>query len=130
MKGIVQHAKMQSKFSDVYFYQFSYHGQLGGDKIYLPGKQLHVILTEINNKITQKMFPTLKIKHLMKKLRRSTNQDFYRLYLVYPFYYAFSFTFSYFEWRMLIGRDFTYLSNIFLITCIRNLYDDILLFQI
>ncbi|KAG5868564.1 Para-nitrobenzyl esterase, partial [Gonioctena quinquepunctata] len=30
-RGIIRHAQLQSKFSDVWFYMFSYHGQLGGN---------------------------------------------------------------------------------------------------
>lgn len=40
VKGVVQHAKLQSNFSDVYFYEFSYHGKLGGDTMYVPGEYL------------------------------------------------------------------------------------------
>ncbi|KAG5867047.1 hypothetical protein JTB14_012554 [Gonioctena quinquepunctata] len=30
-RGLIRHAELQSKFSDVYFYQFSYSGKLGGN---------------------------------------------------------------------------------------------------
>ncbi|XP_074039007.1 juvenile hormone esterase [Leptinotarsa decemlineata] len=30
-KGIIRHAQLQSKFSEVYFYQFNYHGRLSGN---------------------------------------------------------------------------------------------------
>ncbi|KAG5877340.1 hypothetical protein JTB14_030711 [Gonioctena quinquepunctata] len=30
-RGIIRHAQLQSKFSDVWFYYFNYHGQLGGN---------------------------------------------------------------------------------------------------
>nr|XP_023018318.1 venom carboxylesterase-6-like isoform X3 [Leptinotarsa decemlineata] len=30
-RALIRHAELQSKFSDVYFYQFSYSGQLGGN---------------------------------------------------------------------------------------------------
>ncbi|KAG5877342.1 hypothetical protein JTB14_030713 [Gonioctena quinquepunctata] len=30
-RGVIRHAEMQSKYSDVYFYQFSYHGTIGGN---------------------------------------------------------------------------------------------------
>uniref|UniRef100_A0A6P7F0V5 Carboxylic ester hydrolase n=2 Tax=Diabrotica virgifera virgifera TaxID=50390 RepID=A0A6P7F0V5_DIAVI len=36
-RPLIRHAHMQSIYSDVYFYQFSYHGQLGGNRPYLEG---------------------------------------------------------------------------------------------
>ncbi|CAG9857177.1 unnamed protein product [Phyllotreta striolata] len=35
-RGIIHHAKVQSKFSDVYFYQFSYIGSMPGQHPYVP----------------------------------------------------------------------------------------------
>nr|AIY68354.1 esterase [Leptinotarsa decemlineata] len=36
-RAVIRHAEMQSNYSDVYFYQFSYHGPLGGNRPYLEG---------------------------------------------------------------------------------------------
>ncbi|XP_072378258.1 para-nitrobenzyl esterase-like [Diabrotica undecimpunctata] len=36
-RAIIQHAKLQSQFSDVYFYQFSYQGTLPGERPYYEG---------------------------------------------------------------------------------------------
>ncbi|XP_050499750.1 juvenile hormone esterase-like isoform X1 [Diabrotica virgifera virgifera] len=36
-RGIIRHAQLQSQFSDVYFYQFSYHGTIGGNRPNIPG---------------------------------------------------------------------------------------------
>ncbi|CAG9857130.1 unnamed protein product [Phyllotreta striolata] len=37
-RGIIQHAKLQSRFSEVYFYQFSYYGKLPGWRPNVPGE--------------------------------------------------------------------------------------------
>nr|WCC58164.1 carboxylesterase [Pharsalia antennata] len=36
-RPIIHHARLQLEFSDVFFYQFSYHGALGGNDIYVEG---------------------------------------------------------------------------------------------
>ncbi|KAJ8978295.1 hypothetical protein NQ317_000109 [Molorchus minor] len=36
-RPIIHHAKLQSAYADVYFYQFSYHGTLGQQNIYVEG---------------------------------------------------------------------------------------------
>nr|ASM90853.1 putative juvenile hormone esterase 2 [Colaphellus bowringi] len=36
-RAVIRHAELQSKFSDVFFYQFSYHGSLGGNRPNLEG---------------------------------------------------------------------------------------------
>lgn len=36
--NIIKYAQMVSKFADVYFYQFSYDGELGNVKAYIEGK--------------------------------------------------------------------------------------------
>ncbi|CAH1109552.1 unnamed protein product, partial [Psylliodes chrysocephalus] len=36
-RAVITHAKLQSAFSDVYFYQFSYHGPMGGNRPALDG---------------------------------------------------------------------------------------------
>ncbi|CAG9861805.1 unnamed protein product [Phyllotreta striolata] len=36
-RGVIEHAQLQSKFSDVYFYQFSYYGKIIGDRPNVPG---------------------------------------------------------------------------------------------
>ncbi|CAG9828981.1 unnamed protein product [Diabrotica balteata] len=38
-RPIIRHGELQSKFSDVYFYQFSYDGKLGGTKNYIEGAE-------------------------------------------------------------------------------------------
>lgn len=37
-RPIITHAKLQSNFSDVYFYEFSYHGILGNNNITVDGE--------------------------------------------------------------------------------------------
>lgn len=36
-RSAIRHAQLQSNYTDVYFYQFSYHGQLGQNDIYVEG---------------------------------------------------------------------------------------------
>lgn len=34
----IRYAELQSRYTDVFFYQFSYHGKMGGNNINYPGK--------------------------------------------------------------------------------------------
>lgn len=36
-RSVIRHAQLQSNFTDVFFYQFSYHGPMGGNNVYLEG---------------------------------------------------------------------------------------------
>ncbi|XP_057652547.1 juvenile hormone esterase-like [Diorhabda carinulata] len=36
-RSVITHAKLQAQFSDVYFYQFSYHGAMGGNRPNIEG---------------------------------------------------------------------------------------------
>lgn len=36
-RSVIRSGDLQSNFTDVYFYQFSYHGQLGGNNAYIDG---------------------------------------------------------------------------------------------
>lgn len=38
MRAIIKNAELQSAHSDVYFYQFSYHGEIGQNNIVVPGR--------------------------------------------------------------------------------------------
>lgn len=37
MRAIIKYAELQSKYSEVYFYQFSYHGKMGENDISVKG---------------------------------------------------------------------------------------------
>lgn len=37
-RAIIKYAELQSLHTDVYFYQFSYHGELGQNNVTVPGK--------------------------------------------------------------------------------------------
>lgn len=39
-RAVIKHAELLSAYTDVYFYQFSYHGELGNNSIHVPGKLL------------------------------------------------------------------------------------------
>lgn len=49
-RSITKYAKLQSQFTDVYFYVFSYHGTLGGNDVEVEG--LFYLLRERTSKFT------------------------------------------------------------------------------
>lgn len=36
-RSVIRHAQLQSNYTDMYFYQFSYHGEMGGNGVFLEG---------------------------------------------------------------------------------------------
>lgn len=38
MRAIIKYAELQAQHSDLYFYQFSYHGAMGENKISVSGR--------------------------------------------------------------------------------------------